>query len=187
MELISEEQLKLNNNFVLKLVKDLNKIFRVYDRIVKTTDNGIIITTNPYRNPTNNKHDFDDLNRSTFNFYFRSDTTGCKVHTNCVGFYSLPKDFKYDNIKSLGHLYEKYQPFGTTTKFVTSSYTRKFIEAQLINNPNYEQEADHKEQPGNWFNFQIRFIPNEENRLDLFNDLVYLMEHNLFKKRITKK
>jgi hypothetical protein len=182
MELLSEEQLKLNNDFILKLVKDLNKIFRVYQRIDKTDENGIVIKTNAYKKPPN-FFDSDDLNATTFNFYFRSDKDGCKVYTNCVGFYSLPKDFKYENIKSLGHLYEKYQTFGTTTKFVSSSYTRKFIESQIKINPNYENESDYKEQPGNWFNFKIPIISNEENRLNLFNDLVYLMEHNLFKKR----
>jgi hypothetical protein len=183
MELLSEEELKSNNDFILKLVKDLNKIFRVYQRINKTSENGIIITINAYKKP---KDFFDpdyNITKNTFNFIFSSTKYGCKVHTNCVGFYSLPKDFKFDNIKSLGHLYEKYESFGTTTQFVSSRYTKNFIECQIKNNPNYENESDHKEQPGNWFNFQIPIIPNEENHLDLFNDLVYLMEYNLFKKR----
>lgn len=180
--LLTKEQVKIGSDFITELVKDLNKIFHVYNRI-DINKHGISIRTNRYKKPKIYNNVADLYSESVFNFKFNSHPKGCSVTTTSLGYYSPPKG--YEHIKSLGHLCEKYEPFGTTTNFSDGYFTKAFYERNRhIYKSTYEEH--YKELPNNWVNFNIPIIPTEENHLDLFNDLVYIMEYNDYKKRIKK-
>jgi hypothetical protein len=90
--------IKRNKAFALRIIKDLNKVFRTYERIEDAYDSTSI-----------------DMKRtSTSNFYrcfsLLANKKGLFFIANCLGYYGVNDG---SSIKPLGFLYEKYKETST--------------------------------------------------------------------------
>ena len=154
------EETKENKNFALSLIKDLEKVFYTNFRIEDNTDYTIIrIKTSA------NNNDYGS-------YTFTANKDGIKFNANCLGYYSVSSG--NDHIKPLGKLYEKYKDIGATADkgFLDSTHRHGWVN---FNIPIFRSDLH--------INLNLPKLDNKERLLDTLKDIVYILEHNSYKKK----
>jgi hypothetical protein len=154
------EETKENKTFVLSLIRDLDKIFYTNFQIEDNTDS----TTIRIKASSNNNN--------YGSYTFSANKNGINFNANCLGYYSVKSG--NDHIKPLGKLYEKYKDIGTTADkdFLCSTYNHGWVNFKI---PIYRSDLH--------INLNLPKLDNKERLLDTLKDIIYILEHNSYKKR----
>ena len=154
------QETKENKSFVLSLIRDLDKVFHTNFEIEDNTNSTTIRIKA-------------SANSNTYGSYtFTANKDGVKFNAKCLGYYSVSSG--NDHIKPLGKLYEKYENIGATADkgFLDSTYRHGWVN---FNIPIFRSDLH--------INLNLPKLDNKERLLDTLKDIIYILEHNSYKKK----
>lgn len=154
------EKTKQNKSFILSLIRDLDKVFYTNFEIEDNTNS----TTIRIKASANSN--------GYGSYTFTTNKHGVKFNAKCLGYYSVSSG--NDHIKPLGKLYEKYKDIGASAdkSFLDSTYRHGWVN---FNIPIFPSDLH--------INLNLPKLDNKERLLDTLKDIVYILEHNSYKKK----